>query len=163
MKKNLLIVLLVCLVLIFFGAILFMIFAPKIKAPTTSETADTKTTLEIPQFGVLIPEHPETQKIVLKAQEGNLFADAYILRKNERLYIYIYSDLPVRLDGSRYKAWLFDGEQSYEYLGDLENQDGQYVLKFESEILHEDKNILIVTLNNSDDDNLGEQILIGSI
>lgn len=162
MKKNLLIVLIGSLGLIILVAILFLILAPKTKAPTISNNQDS-TDIEISEFGLTIPENPETKKFLLTNSEGDLSADAYILRKNERLYVYIYANLPLRLDGSVYKAWLFDGNQKYEYLADLKARDDKYVLEYETENLNEDKKVLIVTLNEKDNANLGEQILIGSI
>jgi len=159
-KKKLIVFFVISLFVILASLVIYLVInRPKSSVSNLVE----KQIVEIPKFGTTIPQNPESKKINLNSQNGSLKADAYLLRKNERLYVYIYADLPVRLDGSVYKAWLFDEVGNYTFLSDLINRDEQYVLEYESENLEEGKNIVVVTINEQDQENLGEQILIGSI
>jgi hypothetical protein len=131
--------------------------------PPTSTTQ----TESMQEVGIDIKNDPDTKYAILVDVTGaNAMGEAWLLRKNGKLYHRVEATLPNPTGTNFYEGWLVQKEPELQFIstGELEKQsDGTFKLEFMSDELYEGWDFVPITIEQIKDANPEMHILEGTV
>lgn len=96
---------------------------------------------------------------------GDSFGTAYVLRKDGKLIHKVIASLPAPEGNNFYEGWLIQQEPTQKIFSTgvmTTNEDGRYVLEYQTGSTYEGYNFVVITLETVKDDTPEEHILEGT-